>query len=168
MKSEELDSNFYILGEPISINSEALIELIKGTLAKKASLRFKAAGFSMYPFIKDKDVLMISSLDSLVVGLGRVVSFIHPQTQRLIVHRVVGRKKDFYLIKGDNSFSLDGSIPKENILGYVSRVERNNKVLRFGLGKERFIIAFLNRYFSLFAILCLTWKTIRPFVRRFS
>ena len=131
--------------QEISLSGTSFIDLLKATLNKKASFRFQANGFSMSPFIKDGDVITISPLINGSIGIGKPVAFIHFQTGKLVVHRVVGRYGNNYLIKGDRSTEADGLIPRKNILGIVTRVEREDRAIQLGMGPERFIIAFLSK-----------------------
>jgi hypothetical protein len=66
-------------------------------------------------------------------------------SKKLVIHRVVGRKNGCYLIKGDNIFQIDGLIPKEDILGRVTKIERNGKCVRISLDSLCLAIAFLSR-----------------------
>ena len=166
MKLKEVDSEFCVIGEPLPISSQALAQLIAATMDKKASLRFKVKGFSMCPFVKDEDVATVSPLNNFAIGLGRVVAFIHPQTDKIIVHRVVGNRNNAYFIKGDNVGCVDGLVPRKNILGYVTKIERKNKNYTLGLGPERRVIAFLSRYFSFFVLLCFVHRIMRSAKRR--
>ena len=47
-------------------------------------------------------------------------------------------------------------------MGRVTRVERNGKEIFFGLGPERFLIAFLTRRGLLFPLLYPLWRMVRP------
>lgn len=107
----------------------------------------------MSPFIRDGDVVTISPLSSLPVSVGRSVAFVHPQSEKLVIHRIVGKNTNYYLIKGDNVFTADGFIPQENILGAISKIERNGRKVFFGQGIERSIIAFLSKRRTLTFIL---------------
>lgn len=153
-------------GGESNLSIETLIELIKAVTEKGKSLRVQALGFSMYPFIKDRDYITISPLTSGHPKLGDVVAFIQPGTGKLIVHRIIGSKGDYYLIKGDNTPAPDGLIPKVNILGYVTSVDKNGKLVRLGLGFERVFIAFLSRKNLLRPTLHLTYRLIGPVKRR--
>ena len=145
MKLKEIDSPVYsIKGNEIFFSNEGLAGLVKAAFNKGAPFRFQVKGFSMYPFIKDGDVVTISPLSNPSVGLGRAVAFINPKTERLIIHRVVGKRANHYLIKGDNVTKEITLIPRENILGRVTKVERDGNERFLGLGPERFIIAFLS------------------------
>lgn len=143
--------------------------LIKAVFAKKALFRFKVKGFSMFPFIQDGDVITLSPVSYSPIGLGKSVACVCPVTKRLIVHRIVGKKKGRYLVKGDNIPKADGLIDKEHILGYVTAIERKNKNIFFSLGRERLLIAFLNRtglMLLIFSLCRLLPGSLRRFIKR--
>ena len=121
----------------------------------------------MSPFIKDSDVVTISPMSNASPGFGDVIAFIHPRTERLIIHRVVGKIGDAFLLKGESALGPDGLIKKENILGLVTKVERKGKKVFLGLGPERFLIALLTRKNLLLPILIPLWRVFRPVVRLF-
>lgn len=146
LKLEEIEPEFYVNSEKeISYSNKELIELLKSVLAKGLSFRFQAKGHSMSPFTKDGDVVTISALNNLSVGFGKLVAFIHSRTGKLVIHRVVGKSKKGYLIKGDIILQTDGLIRREDILGVVTKIERAGRVVPIGLGVERFIIVFLSQ-----------------------
>jgi hypothetical protein len=129
----------------LSLPGPALLELLRATLAKGMSFRFRAKGFSMDPFIRDGDMITVGPLADQSPGLGDVVAFIQEETGKLLVHRVIRIKGNSCLIRGDNSAGADGLIPRAHILGRVKRVERDDKNVSFGFGPERSLIAFLSR-----------------------
>ena len=155
-----------IKGGDLSLSGRALVELPRAVLHRGAAVRFQAKGFSMSPFIKNKDVVTISPLQGKRPGLGDIIAFVHPETKGLCIHRVVRRKDGFCLTKGDNISETDEFVPRENILGFVTRVERDGKQVFLGLGPERFLIAFLGYRSLLFPLLLPLWKVVRPFLRR--
>ena len=159
-------SGFIRNGGEGNLSKVALVELLKAVTEKKRSFRVQANGFSMYPFIKDGDYITISPLTSSNPQLGDVVAFIHPHKKKLIVHRVIKRKRDHYLIKGDNNPASDGLIPKVNILGYVTKVEKDGKLIHFGSGFERVFIAFMSQKNLLRPTLHLAYRFIDPVIRR--
>jgi len=133
-------------GKELALSGTALVELMRGVLGKRVPFRFRARGWSMSPFIRDGDVISISPLFNSLPKPGEVVGFIHPDTDKLVVHRVVGQRSQACLVRGDNlSGDNDGWVPKEKILGMVTRVERNGKRVWLGLGPERYGIALLSR-----------------------
>lgn len=169
MKLKETEPEFYITkGEELSLSGKDLAGLIQDVIDKGNSFRFKVKGFSMSPFIKDNDVLTISPLVNSVIGFGKAAAFIHPETGKMVVHRVVGKNRTCYLIKGDNIIKPDALISEKNTMGYVTRIERNDKNVFFGLGPERFLIAFLSRWSLLFPLLLFLRRFVRPVIKRFK
>ena len=153
--------------EELSLSSQQLEKLMRGVLNKGAYFRFQGKGFSMSPFIKDGDVLTIAPVQGSAPGFGDVVVFTHPNTGRLIIHRVIGKKAGSYLTKGDNAPEEDGLISRAAIVGRVAKVERDGKKPFLGLGPDRFIIAFVTRT-GLLPLLWPVWSLARFFMRRRS
>jgi len=115
--------------EELSIPGTAVIELLRAVHEKGAALRFKAAGSSMTPAICNNDVITISPLEEIPPFVGEVVAFHHPRTDRLLIHRVVRKKQGTFNIRGDSLRYTDSHIPRVNILGVVTAVERQGRVL---------------------------------------
>lgn len=115
----------------------------------------------MSPLIKDGDILTVSPLFRSAPALGEVVAFTDPLTGRLLVHRVIAKKGQAYLIKGDRVRGPDGVIGLDNILGRLTGIERDRKTIRFGLGPERLIILLLCRMSSCLPLLCSLGQRIR-------
>ena len=167
MKAKKARAEFAVVkGSEISLSGPGLVQLFRAVLDKGAPVRFRAKGFSMSPFIKNRDVITLSPLQDASPGLGDVIAFVSRDTEKLCVHRVVGKKGDFYVTKGDNICEPDDSVPGENILGFVTRVERDGKEVFLGLGPSRFLIAFLSRRGILVPFLLPVWKAVRPIIKR--
>lgn len=117
-------------------------ELIAAVLSKGKPFRFQAKGFSMSPFIQDEDIVTLSPLRNKI-KLGEVIASFE-SNKRLYLHRVVKISHEKFLIRGDNVSIVDGWQFRDDMLGYVTRIERQSKNIRFGLGSERVIIAILS------------------------
>jgi signal peptidase I len=154
--------------DEISLSGPALVELLRAVLDKGMPFRFQAKGVSMSPFIKDGDVITVSPLSGALPRRGDVVAFTHSGTGRLVIHRVVGKKGRYFLLKGDNASRVENTVPQKNLLGFVNIVERNSKQVFFGLGPERFLIALLTRIGLLSHVLPCLLKLVRPFTRRLA
>ena len=150
----------------LSLSGSAFVELLKAVLDKGTPFRFRAEGFSMHPFIRNGDLVTLSPLFNTIPRLGDVVAFVLPGTDRLMIHRIIGAKGRFFLIKGDNLHGPDGLIPKTNILGRVTRVERNGKEIFFGIGPERILIALLTRRRAVSSSLLPVLRLVRPIIKR--
>ena len=115
--------------EELSLPGTAVMELLRAVHEKGAAFRFKAAGLSMTPSICNNDVITVSPLEKIPPFVGEVVAFRHPRTGRLLIHRVVRKKQDTFFIRGDRLRYTDSHIPRENILGVVTAVERQGRGL---------------------------------------
>lgn len=145
----------------------SITELLSTLVDKGLSCKFQAKGHSMSPFIKDGDAITVSPKIGCSPRFGDVVAFIHPRTEKLFIHRVVWKRRDAYIVKGENTLESDGLIKKENILGVVTKVERKGKKVFLGLGPERFLIALLTRKNLLLPVLLPVWRIFRQAVRIF-
>jgi hypothetical protein len=128
------------------LSSADLACLMRDVLAKGAFFRFKARGPSMTPFVKDGDIITVAPCPSAELRTGDIIAFTYAESGRLAVHRIVGIRGESFLVKGDNALSFDGIIPQSQILGHVTRIERNGRSIRLGLGLGRKVFAFLSRF----------------------
>jgi phage repressor protein C with HTH and peptisase S24 domain len=152
------------------ISSLDLSEVMSSILALGNQVRIRAKGWSMSPFIRDMDIITIAPLCKDSVKLGDIVAFTGEAGEnsfRLGIHRVVQKLEDgSYLIKGDNTANdPDGIVPQNRILGRVIKIERNNRIVRFGLGRERFMIAQLSKRDMLFPIIT-SMRKLKQIIRK--
>ena len=112
-----------------------LLGLSKDIFSQGKSARFQAKGWSMRPFIRDGDFLVVSPIENSSIKRGDVVFCITTEN-KVIVHRVIKKyKKDkdnriTMLIKGDATFSSPEKVEMQNVLGKVVEVERNGQKKR--------------------------------------
>jgi signal peptidase I len=144
--------------EPLRLSASALTDLLKKVMEKGRPFRFEATGFSMSPFIKNGDLVTLSPLDRSGPRLGDVVAFTPPGSDKLILHRVVGKRGASFYTKGDSLSKIDLLLPKEQILAKVARVDRNGKKVHLCLGPERRLIALFSRFGLLLPIILSLWK----------
>lgn len=137
---------FVVKAKELPLSGQALLDLMRAVLARDVPFRFCARGWSMAPFIRDGDVITVAPFRGAQPGVGEVVAFVSPQAQVLVVHRVVARRGDYAFIQGDSvAEHSDGMVPPENLLGRVTRIERNGNRVWLGMGLERYVIAWLSR-----------------------
>jgi hypothetical protein len=131
-------------GGEYALSGAGLLELMSAALARGASFRFTARGFSMDPFVRDGDVLTVARSRGRP-GMGAVVAVRGPLTGRLVVHRVVAHTSAGVLVRGDGAGESDGVAEPQDVLGVVVAVERRGRPVRFGRGPERLPLAVLSR-----------------------
>lgn len=156
------------LTQSSSLSSDrVLVQLIRDLLGRGKECRFQVKGYSMSPFIKEGDVVTIAPMSDAAPGFGNVIAFIHPRTEKLIIHRVVGKIGDACLLKGENAAELDGLVERNRMIGIITRVERKSRKVFLGLGPERFLIALLTRKNLLLPILRPARRMFDPIARIF-
>jgi len=156
-------------GTELSLGTRPFKELLIEVLHRGAAFRFRAKGFSMSPFIKDGDVITVAPISQDKPRLGDVVAFLDPDTEELVVHRVIGKMdNDRLYIRGDNLPTQKHLVSMSEILGRVKRVEQDRRAMSLGLGPEKALIALLSRKELLLPVLLPLWRIISPFLNRFS
>ena len=153
------------LGEQKRLSSEALRELLTAVLGRGQQFRFRAGGTSMFPFIRNGDVVTVSPLREADPGMGDIVAFLQSCDRSLVLHRIVGVENGAFVVRGDSALHADGMIPGEDILGRVVRIERQGREVWPGSGAIGRLIAFLSRMGITGAIGSLALKAIAFFRR---
>jgi len=141
---DEADREYVSARGVLALSGAALRDFLAAVLERGAPFRFTARGYSMHPFIRDTDVITVSPLDGRVPHVGEVVAF-RSGVDRLVVHRIVAAVDGAYELRGDNSAESDGRVPREAVLGVVTRVERIGRPRRLGIGPEGALLARLSR-----------------------
>jgi len=161
--SETTDEQYVSFGEELSISNLGQRELLLTMMESGSSLRTMARGFSMWPFIRDKDILTIAPFKNKQPARGDVVAFTQPASGKLTIHRIIGQTDNGLIIKGDKCLVPDGEVPNREIIGYVCRIERNGSDANLGIGGSRAIIALLSRLNIL-----MTGKQLLLFLRKIA
>jgi signal peptidase I len=141
--------------EGILLSAPVIMELIEAVHEKGASFRFQARGYSMTPAIRDGDIITVSPLQDFLPRRGDVLAFRHPEQPRMLVHRVLHVEKRKFFFKGDNCPEADGWMPAENILGLITKVERQGKA-RFWPNRLR-----LSSWANFYLVLYPLWPPVR-------
>jgi hypothetical protein len=157
---------YCVPGGVLSLSGNGLQEFLRAVLSRGVPIRFTARGASMHPFIQDGDVVTVSPGPGRSTRLGEVVAFCHPETEKLVVHRVLARSAGAYLLRGDNTLEADGLVRPAHILGRVTRVERQGRRVRLGRGPERRLLALLARHELLHPLLQQALRVLYPLQRR--
>lgn len=162
-------SQFVKIGQELSLGPKECIELIRSTFLKKASLRFQVQGFSMTPFIKDGDIVTLAPLPEYRIGFGWPLAISKLADKDLLIHRLIKihnkSPQASYITKGDNVHQSDYPIFRSDILGYVKKVQRGGRIISFGMGPERRLIAYLSRL-NILQPLLFFWRCIPYLLNR--
>lgn len=117
----------------LDIHSSEFEGIAREILASGRSLRFRARGRSMRPFVYDGDILEMGPLQADSLRVGDIVMITNAHGG-LVVHRVIrleGRAQELTLqTQGDANRTPDGEIPIDQALARLARIERGGKTLR--------------------------------------
>ena len=95
-----------------------LFEQFVGELVTSGyGFRFRAKGRSMLPTIEDGEILHIEPVITRGPGVGQIVLFRKGEEFR--AHRVIRKRGDCFVTRGDAGLEEDGEIPRGQILGLV-------------------------------------------------
>ena len=104
------------------------VELTAELLERGTCVRFQAAGHSMYPAIKDGEMIKVEPVEPSHIKKGDIV--LYRMKKGVIAHRVVHIKRrnndpPFFVLRGDTLETCDGIVEPRQVIGRVISVERN-------------------------------------------
>ena len=125
-----------------ALASKLLLDLTAELLSRGTTVRFRPSGRSMYPSIREGELITVEPVVPSDVQLGDIV--LYRCERGLIAHRVVGTQSSVlgphhsslthssvlsphYFLRGDASLSCDKPVTGQQILGRVVGVERNGR-----------------------------------------
>ncbi len=114
--------------ETLNLKREDFVSIAQEVLGRGRALKFRAKGGSMSPFIRNGDVVQLVPVKGKI-NLGDVV-FYRSSYGNTIVHRVVRRRREIVITKGDSSPSPDQPVLSKQVLGRVVAVEKNGWRIR--------------------------------------
>lgn len=109
-----------------NLSLEELLPIMTETLAAGGEVVFTPGGNSMLPLLHGgRDIV------TLVKPNGSLQKYDLPLYRRsdgrFVLHRIVGRNADGYLMRGDNTFFTETGITDTDIIGVVISFERKGK-----------------------------------------
>ena len=114
--------------------SNLLLHLTTELLSQGTTVRFRPSGRSMYPSIREGELITVEPVVASDVALGDIV--LYRSEKGVIAHRVVGTSpaqssvlSPHYFLRGDASLSRDEPVTARQILGRVIGVERDGRSL---------------------------------------
>ncbi len=126
------------------IFTEASHELLKLGYA----VRFRAGGQSMFPTIKDGEMITVEPVATDEIKRGDIV--LYRFKRGVIAHRVVSIEKQAgsghrFILRGDSSAMCDAPVEAEKVLGRVISVEREGRNINLASRKAKLIRAARSR-----------------------
>jgi signal peptidase I len=117
----------------LSLTQAELSDISTEVLERGGLFSFKAHGASMYPFIRDGDILTVQPVAVNTINVGDVV-FYRSLWKRLVAHRVIRKisrdGKYLLTIRGDSGLNTTEQVSADHVLGRVVSIQRGRKVMR--------------------------------------
>ena len=104
-------------------------------LAARGELIYTNVGDSMYPLIQPRDLLVIQRCDGRLKRLD--IPLYKRDNGQYVLHRIVKKHSDGYVMCGDNRTSLEYGITDRHILGVLTQIIRDNKRISVYSAKYR-------------------------------
>lgn len=126
---------------PLFCSAKEFEMLCCDAAGKADVVRLQVKGGSMYPFIQSGDWVEMALFKSgeKFIEKGDVVLL--RKDGNLLMHRVLRRAKDGFIVKGDISFGHDGMIPVDDVIATVISTERNGRRIDLSSKANRFVAA---------------------------
>ena len=105
------------------VNNDTVIAI----LAKGSSVKLRTSGYSMFPFIRKNDVLIISPIKNSKLKRGDIIAF--TIKSELVAHRIIKFEKHLIITKGDGNMHFDQPLTTDQIFGIVDQHLRNGKII---------------------------------------
>jgi hypothetical protein len=102
-------------------------ELAAEVLAAGGAITMQASGASMLPSIWPGDALVIENKSAGEIAAGNIVLI--ARDGRFFVHRLIGKKNDLWITRGDSMPQNDPPAAAHELLGRVSAIHRGERVL---------------------------------------
>lgn len=133
---------------------------------------FEATGFSMWPFLKEGEKLIIKKTSAGNLKVGDVI--LYHSNNRMVCHRLVKKIvcEDGYLLyaRGDASSGLEELVTKDILIGKVIGILKNGRIISFTGGWHHFTNWFIVQFgpFLRMEIKLIKWLiiSVRSLVRR--
>lgn len=118
-------------------------------LARDGYLVYKTRGVSMEPMLRQNRDLVIVRVPAC--RLQKYDVALYRRGRNYVLHRVIGVEKDHYLIRGDNTYSVE-IVPDEAVIGVLTSFKRKGKTISIENRLYRIYVCFWNAIYPIRAL----------------
>lgn len=124
----------------MTANDQKFLAVTLELLQQGCAVKFCPSGQSMFPTIKDGETICVEPVAPETLKLGDIA--LYRFSQGVIAHRIkrICRQTDgtlSFVLRGDASHSDDQPITARDILGRVTAVEREGRIIKLTGGRAR-------------------------------
>lgn len=120
----------------------------KSNTDKHNLLLFKTTGFSMWPFLKSGEQILVKKVSAENLKIGDIM--LYRVNDRMICHRLVRKvsKEGEYLFytQGDTSLKIDNPVSEKALIGRVEVILKKNHILNLSGGWRGFASWFIVKF----------------------
>lgn len=118
-------------------------------LTRDGFLVYKTRGVSMEPMLhQNRDLVIIRNPSS---RLQKYDVALYRRGKGYVLHRVIGVEKDHYLIRGDNTYSVE-IVPDEAVIGVLTSFKRKGKEIGTDNRLYQFYVRFWDAIYPIRAL----------------
>lgn len=126
----------------IGLDRNELEVLAEEIIGRGGSFSFKAHGWSMYPFIRDGDILIVSPIRTNEIKSGDIILY-KSFDNMIVVHRVIGKTKinnhEMLKVRGDALMGTPEYIATTQVIGKAIKQRRDSHVVDLQKGGSKFL-----------------------------
>ncbi len=112
-----------------TIDLKELVPLFEEQLDRGKTVSFVPRGTSMKPMLGDGTDMIVLKKPGEKLRLNDVALYYRVETDKYVVHRVVGFEKDgSYIMLGDNNMQKERNIPMSDVVGVVTSFYHKGKM----------------------------------------
>lgn len=126
---------------------EELYPLIKEQLESGGNVKIPITGTSMLPLlVQGRDFVVLKACEKAEIN---DIIFYRRDNGAFVLHRIIGVDGNGYILCGDNQWVKEYGISDYNIIGVVTEIHRNGKVI--GVDDKKYV-KYYKRWLKLFPI----------------
>jgi hypothetical protein len=127
--------------EQVTLNQSEAKNVGRDLLNRKAAIKMRLGGYSMYPNLLPDDIATIEHIEPASLKLGQVI--VVEIENRWIAHRLIwiAHRDGQVLIRtqGDSVYKVDDVITSKQLIGVVSVVHRKGEELKLNQKMLRYV-----------------------------
>lgn len=101
-----------------------LSEAMSVVLSNGGEISFVTAGFSMLPILRNRMDKVYLKKPDRAVKKGDVI-FYRRENGAFVLHRIIGKNSNGYILRGDNQTDIEYGVKEEQIMAYLVRILRH-------------------------------------------
>jgi signal peptidase I len=110
------------------IQLELLLPAIEEAFSRDTTFKIPITGTSMNPLLYEKRDFVLIKKPSFPLEIGDIPLY-RRENGAFVLHRVVDKNESGYVMCGDNQFILEFGITDENVIGVVSEMSIDGKLI---------------------------------------